>query len=204
MLQHRHAKVAAITGTIVGIFGIVLCILMVMLSSESPESTSSVPVSPYASFAVMLLTGICGVCVGIKKNRCLMILYMISNIMLTIIQLCISIFLTIFIFLLGVFVDHVDDYCATQWNGCHCVYNGQSTTIEELKDCQQIVTIHRLLTAMLVITLLTTISAFGTSIFGCFSVCCSRPVAMEPIVVEQHQMQHQIQPPPTFTQKTDA
>lgn len=59
-----------------------------------------------------------------------MILYMISNIMLTIIQLCISIFLIIFIFLLGVFVDHVDDYCATQWNGCHCVYNGQSTTIE--------------------------------------------------------------------------
>lgn len=43
----------------------------------------------------------------------------------------------------------------------------------ELEDCQQIVTIHRLLTAMLVITLLTAISAFGTSIFGCFSVCCS-------------------------------
>jgi len=189
IISHQHAKAALVIGIIEVVLGVGLVAICIALNTIAKSSTNDIPASPFMNVGALIGFGMTGITVGIRKNKCLMTCFMVENIILTVVQGASAVFLMLVVVVLKVFVGHIGDYCSTVNGSCVCSYTGTTHTIKDLDDCEQLGSITTLLTVMLGITVSSVILGFTASIFGCVSVCCTRNVVMDPVIVETHQMQ---------------
>lgn len=131
----------------------------------------------------LILAAILGIIVWQKRNRNVMIFFLVTCIILVIImiiQAAIAVLAYIFWSLFQAAVD-----CRIYGGRCHCRNSRGEAIPIELKTCDLITLIDGLFLAMTIFSSLGTIMSLAGSVVGCMGTCCVRNQQPGMVVVQQ-------------------
>jgi len=178
------------TGTLVlGVCELLCGILVIILAIVAANKADLAPgLSPWWAGVVFAIPGIIGIVVGVTKNHCAMIAFMVLNIIAFIVQGVVAILAGIVI---GIVVT---DKCRqSAFNECTCTADdGSNFSIKGLDNCDEISSLFSTITAMLVFLVIAAIIALAGSILGCIAVCCTNNQPQGGVV-------YQTQQPPAYS-----
>jgi len=138
--------------------------------------------------------------VGVTKNHCAMIAFMVLNIIAFVLQGVGAILAGIVIALWSAAIADVTENCTENPSdrSCKCIKDGTEFTINGVDNCDEISSLFSTITAMLVFLVIAAIVALAGSIMGCIAVCCTQNQPQGGVVYSQSGGAQQ--PPPYYQQ----
>jgi len=190
-LSKGHATGTLVLGVCELLCGILVIILAIVAANKADLAAS---LSPWWAGVVFAIPGIIGIVVGVTKNHCAMIAFMVLNIIAFILQGVGAILAGIVIALWSSAAADVTDKCRqSAFNECTCTADdGSNFTIKGLDNCDEISSLFSTITAMLVFLVIAAIIALAGSILGCIAVCCTNNQPQGGVV-------YQTQQPPAYS-----
>lgn len=195
-VQKGHATAALVLGIIEVICGLIIIILSVVLAGKANVGAS---MSPYWAGIVFAIPGIIGIVVGITKNHCGMIAFMVLNIIAFILQGVGAILVGLIIAVWATIVADATKNCTKSgYRECTCSKDGSSFKLNDIDDCDLVTTIASMAIGIVVLLVIAAVVTLAASILGCIAVCCSNNNGGQPgtVIIQQGNAPLHQQPPP--------
>jgi len=171
-LQKGHAMAALILGGIELLCGILVIILAVVSAKKADLPAAF---SPWWAGVVFAIPGVVGVIVGITKNYCSMIAFMVLNIIAFIIQGVGAVLLGIAMVIFAAAASAIQEDCAyDRFNDvCRCTVDGQTLNVYGVGDCETLSSIVSMSVAIVVFLAIAACVSLAGSIVACCGTCCN-------------------------------
>lgn len=171
-ISKGHAKVSLVVGLLQVCFGLAISVASFVLAGKAISGN----LTPYWAGISLLVPGILGVITWNTKNYCVMIAFMVLNIITFIIDCVGFLFVALVV---AVFAKYASGTCTFDklWGICTCS-TSKSMELYHFKDvpeeaCKAMGNISLMLFIILAFLVLSAITALAGSIVGCISTCCS-------------------------------
>ncbi|XP_066936134.1 uncharacterized protein [Clytia hemisphaerica] len=191
-IRREHGTAAMIMGLIEILCGAIVVVLSFVVGGKGDLSAT---LKPYWAGIVFVVPGFVGLIVGLTKNHCSMIGFMVLNILAFVIQAIAMVLLGLVILIYTAVAKNVTKYCRPQNGGCKCNYDdGTHFFVGAMKDCEVLADVTTILTVILASLGVAALVALSASILGCVSICCTAPTTTAVIMkdgtdvpLQQHQ-----------------
>ncbi|XP_066912415.1 uncharacterized protein [Clytia hemisphaerica] len=173
-LSKGHVMGALVLGAIELLCGLLVIILSVVLAKKAQLPAAF---SPWWAGVVFAIPGIIGVLVGVTKNYCAMIAFMVVNIIAFIIQgvgaVLLGIAMAIYLTMLSV----VNDITKCQYNpvlhACQCRDGTETLTVNGVDSCGDLSGVIAMAIALIAFLAIAGCVSLAASIVGCCGTCCN-------------------------------
>jgi len=200
-LQKGHAMTVAVMATLCLIFGAGVSIVSWVISSKSPTSVTfrsdtqqgNVSFSTYWWGGLgFVIPGILGIIAGCTRNTCVMIFYLVFNILSLLASLAMSVFVAILIVAWASVDQRLNEQyfggCRTIMDSCVC---GDDERLEIWTlngvTCDEILSLKTLLMALIALGAISTLLSFIASYVSCCSLCNQEQEPSGVIIQQAHQ-----------------
>ncbi|KAK3698000.1 hypothetical protein QZH41_014372 [Actinostola sp. cb2023] len=176
-LSQSHAKSAGIISIFILVFAVVNLITGFVFVSYGARDATGIWIG-----LLLLLAGVLGIITWIKRNKTVMIFFMvicIIDIITCIIQAAIAAIAFIFWQILKAMIE---TKCQIRGDHCDC---GNEKVPMALKDCSWIAPIEAIFLVLLIVNGAATIFVFAGSIIGCIATCCASQQQQPGVVIVQ-------------------
>jgi len=173
VLSKGQSLAAMILGAIELLCGILVIILAVVSAKKANLPGAF---SPWWAGVIFAIPGIVGVIVGITKNYCAMIAFMVINIIAFIIQGVGAVLLGIAMAIFITFAAAVKEDCiyVSITKQCVCNANGERLVIDGLENCGELSSVVSIAIAIVVFLVIAGCVSLAGAIVGCCGTCCNK------------------------------
>lgn len=188
-VNKSHAIGALVIGALEILFALIIMICSFVVGGKMNASAS---LTPYWAGIPYIVPGILGVVVGLTKNYCAMIAFMVLNIICFVIMGVSALLIVLVISIYSAVAKATN--CTYNYGLCTCNTNGRSYTYK-VANCGTLSSILSLLYAIMIFAVLAAIASLAGSIIACAATCCRGNQQPGTVIVQQPVMMQANQPP---------
>lgn len=178
LVEEGKAKAAGIVSILIAVFALIELICgFIYLSKGGPEG------SGLWSGVGLVIIAILGIVTWIKKNKTVMVFYLVMCILWFIVMIVQVIIALIAWFIWHVIRRVVESECRQIGDTCHC--DTSENTPITVHNCDDIKTIESIFLCIVIVGAFAAIFTLAGSIIGCMATCCARPQEANVVVVQQ-------------------
>lgn len=172
----------------------ILCALIIMICSFVVGGKMNAPASltPYWAGIPYIVPGILGVVVGLTKNYCAMVAFMVLNIICFIIMGVSALFILLVLSIYAAVSKGSN--CTYSYGYCRCTTGGKHY-LYKVSSCGTLSSILSLLYAIMIFAVFSAIASLAGSILACAATCCRGNQQPGTVIVQQPVMMQANQPP---------
>jgi len=191
-----HGIAALVIGAMEILFALIIMICSFVVGGKMNASAA---LTPYWAGIPYIVPGILGIVVGVTKNYCAMIAFMVLNIICFVIMGVSALLIVLVISIYAAVAKELTSNCTYIYGYCRCVSKG-ITYNYKVASCSTLTSILTLLYAIMIFAVFSALASLAGSIVACAATCCKGGNQQPNTVIVQQPVMMQANQPPAYGQ----